>query len=98
LKKSKIVSYTYYDVATGDAITPKAVSKCNLCVTFASDALNKLISIIANTGIVGGCQKVCSQLDKEWQRITCDVICVGVGIEAFFRVLDYVSPDPILFC
>jgi len=78
--------------------SPAAGLPCKLCVSFMSNAIQELIEIIANVGIVGGCSAVCSLLPTQLEQVACDLLCDVLGIEEFVKLIDAVDPDPIYIC
>ena len=71
---------------------------CPTCVSFVSDALNDLIEIIVNGGVLGSCSALCGQLSSSVEGEVCDLLCSVVGIDAFVKLLDDADPDPIWIC
>jgi hypothetical protein len=78
------------------------VDLCPVCIDFTDQALQTLVDIIANGGIVGGCQGVCSALGQKTGSqalgAVCDLICTIVGIDELVKILDKADLDPIYFC
>jgi len=78
--------------------SPNVGLPCKLCVSFIANAIDELIEIIANVGIVGGCSAVCSLLPLQLEQVACELLCDVLGIEEFVKLLDEVDPDPIYIC
>jgi len=74
------------------------VDMCNLCVTFMQNAINQLLQIILNGGVIGSCGALCGQLPDQLEQVACDLLCDYVGIEAFIDAINYEDPDPIYIC
>ena len=55
--------------------------------------VNQLVNIIANAGVVGGCQKVCSMLNNTAEAEVCTVLCMAVGKELVIRRRQLHSQD-----
>jgi len=71
---------------------------CAFCVDFMDNAIDQLLNIILNGGVIGTCAALCEQLPNSVEQIACDLICDYVGIEAFIDFIDYEDPDPIFIC
>jgi len=61
-------------------------------------ALNELLNIILNGGVLGGCGALCSYLPTTIEAEICDVLCSIVGFEAFIDLVNDTDPDPIWIC
>jgi len=79
------------------ARSPK-VDLCPTCVGFMDQAINQLIEIIANGGVIGTCGDLCAQLSNQIEQVVCDLLCDYVGITALIDALDYEDPSPIYIC
>lgn len=73
-------------------------SMCPMCVSFFQQAMNQLINIIVNGGIVGTCGELCSKLPGKMLDTVCDLLCDYVGITEFMKLLQHEDPDPIFLC
>merc|ERR1712146_611187 len=71
---------------------------CPLCISFMNSAINDLINIIMNAGVMGSCNELCSLLPNQIEATICDLLCAYVGIEGFMDLLNGVDPDPIWIC
>ncbi|XP_067942305.1 countin-3-like [Watersipora subatra] len=75
---------------------------CPTCVSFSEQAINELLNIILNAGVVGGCSEVCSLLaDKTGSQPLgqiCSFLCDIVGVEVFSNLIQKADLDPIYFC
>jgi len=71
---------------------------CPACVDFFNESLNTLLQIIANGGVIGGCQDLCSHLPNSALATICTILCDVVGIDEFVKIVDDVDPDPIYYC
>jgi len=71
---------------------------CPFCVNFMDNAINDLLNIILNAGVIGSCQSVCSYLPNQVEQVACNLICDYVGIEEFINFITYEDPDPIYLC
>jgi hypothetical protein len=61
-------------------------------------AVDELLNIIANGGVIGTCGKLCSELPHELEATVCDLLCDYVGIDEFIKLVQDVDPDPIWLC
>ena len=77
--------------------TPQ-IDFCKPCIEFMDEALNELIQIIANGGVIGSCDALCSLLPNSVEAGVCNILCDIVGIEEFIKLLNIVDPDPIFIC
>lgn len=71
---------------------------CSPCVQLGGQSLNILLNYILNAGVVGGCGKLCNNLQSKGARTACDLVCGAVGIKAFITALNHTDLDPIYFC
>eukprot|EP00818_Percolomonas_sp_WS_P006018 CAMPEP_0117435282 /NCGR_PEP_ID=MMETSP0759-20121206/399_1 /TAXON_ID=63605 /ORGANISM="Percolomonas cosmopolitus, Strain WS" /LENGTH=217 /DNA_ID=CAMNT_0005226821 /DNA_START=207 /DNA_END=860 /DNA_ORIENTATION=+ len=73
---------------------------CSLCVQLMSQTINQLINVIINVGLIGSCNKLCSYLQPYGQLavVACNLICDGVGIEEFIKILEKQDIDVIYAC
>jgi len=62
------------------------------------NAIDELIQIIANVGIVGGCAAVCGLLPNPVEQVICNLACDVLGIEEFVKLIEAADPDPIYIC
>jgi len=63
-----------------------------------NQAIDELVEIIANSGVLGSCNALCSQLTNELEATVCNLLCDYIGIKAFVTLLDDADPDPIFYC
>uniref|UniRef100_A0A7S1VLR5 Saposin B-type domain-containing protein n=1 Tax=Sexangularia sp. CB-2014 TaxID=1486929 RepID=A0A7S1VLR5_9EUKA len=75
-----------------------AHSWCGTCVSFFSQAINQLLNIILNVGVLGECSQLCGKLESHIEAEVCNVLCDVVGIEAFVKLVTDEDPDPIYYC
>ena len=71
---------------------------CPTCVSFSSQALNQLLNIILNVGVLGTCAKLCSYLPQKTEQTVCNLLCDVVGIELFIKLVKKADLNPIWFC
>jgi len=74
------------------------IDMCPFCVNFFGQTINELLEIILNTGVLGSCGALCSQLPNQVEQVGCQLICDYVGISGFIDLIEYEDPDPIYLC
>jgi hypothetical protein len=74
---------------------PGAGGMCDLCINFALVAINDLLNIILNSGIITGCSDLCTKLPNKYEADVCDVLCDAVGIDEFIKILEKDDIDPV---
>ncbi|ELR10971.1 countin family protein [Acanthamoeba castellanii str. Neff] len=84
-------------VPTGATASTAPGEWCPTCIDFLSQVIDQLLEIIANGGVIGSCNQLCSQLDGD-EGLVCQLLCDYVGIEALVDLVDEVDPDPIYIC
>jgi hypothetical protein len=78
-----------------------SATECKICIDFMNEAVQYLIEIIANGGVIGGCQGLCNAAlgnRSEILAVVCDLLCTVVGIEEFEKLLSDADPDPVWLC
>ena len=84
-------------VPTKNVKAPK-IDLCPTCVAFMNNAINDLLQIILNGGVIGSCSALCGQLPDQLLAVTCNLLCDYVGITEFVNFISYEDPDPIYLC
>ncbi|WAR19856.1 CTuncharacterized [Mya arenaria] len=77
------------------------IDKCKTCIDFAGQALNELLNIILQGGVVGGCADLCNALASKTSPAigtVCNILCDIVGIEEFIKIVQNADLDPIYYC
>ncbi|XP_021378016.1 countin-1-like isoform X1 [Mizuhopecten yessoensis] len=78
------------------------VDLCPTCIQFTDQAIDVLLNIILNSGVVGTCGTLCSALatktGSQALGAVCNILCDVVGIEEFVKLLQKADLDPIYFC
>jgi len=81
---------------------PKALDLCPTCVQFTDQALDALLNIILNGGVVGTCGTLCSALEQKTGSqalgAVCNILCDLAGVEEFIKLIQAADLDPIYFC
>jgi len=75
-----------------------SLSFCNTCLQLANQALNELVQIVIDGGVLGGCAEICSKLPNQLEAEVCNLLCDAVGVEGFLKALDKADLDTIYFC
>jgi len=78
--------------------SPRSAVTCSACVDLFEHSLGTLLDIIINGGVIGSCEALCTKLHKEWEVATCTLVCAGVGIDAFIKILTSHDDDPVYLC
>ena len=73
-------------------------SLCPLCVQFMGQAINSLLQIILQGGVLGSCGALCGQLGNKVEATICNLLCDYVGITEFLKLVQDADPDPIWIC
>eukprot|EP00761_Pharyngomonas_kirbyi_P011092 gb/GECH01011116.1/.p1 GENE.gb/GECH01011116.1/~~gb/GECH01011116.1/.p1 ORF type:complete len:238 (+),score=57.24 gb/GECH01011116.1/:1-714(+) len=83
-----------------DEVEKTGLDLCPLCVQFGDQALNNLINIILNVGVIGTCGKLCSKLEPygKYLPAACDLLCDYVGVDEFIKIIQKADLDPIYYC
>ena len=77
----------------------EGIDFCNLCVQFSGQAINQLLDIILNAGVVGGCTELCSLIPAgQIVDLACSLLCDYIGVKEFIKAIENADPDPIYFC
>jgi len=71
---------------------------CKDCVEFAEQALNALLNIILQGGVVGTCSALCGNIPNQALATVCDLLCDVVGVEEFIKIIQKADLDPIYYC
>jgi len=71
---------------------------CSTCISFMVQAINQLLNIIANIGVLGSCAELCGYLPNKLEQAVCNVLCDVVGIEGFIDLVEIADPDPVWLC
>lgn len=79
------------------SVTPE-LSLCPMCVQFMSQAINGLLQIILQGGVLGSCGALCGQLPNKVEATVCNLLCDYVGITEFLKLVQDADPDPIWIC
>ena len=78
------------------------VNLCPWCINEAVDAINVLLNLVLDEGIVASCGALCGALaNKTGSAVAgdiCLVACDGLGIDEFVRELIKIDIDPIWYC
>jgi hypothetical protein len=74
---------------------------CPFCINEAVAAINVILNVILDEGILGSCEKLCAEVANRTTKLVgdiCDVACIAVGIDEFIRLIITADLDPIWYC
>ncbi|KAK3774916.1 hypothetical protein RRG08_007273 [Elysia crispata] len=75
---------------------------CPLCIQFTGQAINQLLNIILNMGVVGTCGQLCQLLaEKTGSQLlgaACTILCDIEGVQEFVKLIQEADLDPIYLC
>jgi len=74
---------------------------CPLCINEAVEAINVILNVILDEGILEDCEKLCAFVANRTSQLVgdiCELACLGVGIDEFIRLIITIDLDPILYC
>jgi hypothetical protein len=75
---------------------------CPLCINEAVQAINILLNLVVDEGIMGSCNKLCGALANKtgsaFAGEICTAVCDGLGIDEFIHEIVNVDIDPIWYC
>jgi hypothetical protein len=75
---------------------------CPLCINEAVEIINVVLNVILDEGILGTCGELCgivaNKTKSKFAGELCDIVCDGVGIDEFIRLIIVADLDPIWYC
>ncbi|CAF0781842.1 unnamed protein product [Didymodactylos carnosus] len=74
---------------------------CLTCINEAVEAINVLLNLILDEGIVSSCDDLCGALANRTSKaigVVCDLVCDAFGIDEFIKLIIKVDIDPIWYC
>lgn len=75
---------------------------CPLCIQFTDQAINQLLNIILDGGVIQTCGAICNALgQKTGSQIlgaACTILCDVAGVDTFIKLVEKADLDPIYFC
>jgi len=78
------------------------IDLCPMCINEAVEAINVILNVILDEGILGSCQKICEAAAKASNSsligTICDLACDAIGLDAFIHLIIDVDLDPIWYC
>merc|ERR1719399_145125 len=102
LAGSAVATFTSVNVQPYEPKHSLGFSFCNICTQFIGQGFSQLLNVILNAGVMGGCGELCSTAfaNSTTEAKVCNVLCDGVGIYAFVKLIDKYAQyiDPIYFC
>jgi cathepsin B len=85
--------------ATADLETVGEDSKvCTACKKAADAIVNKLINLVFQGTVVGGCSELCSKLPAKAEAEVCDGLCILAGEVGFETALAHARLNPESLC
>ncbi|XP_035680752.1 countin-1-like isoform X1 [Branchiostoma floridae] len=91
-------------LSIGQVFKPSKVDLdlCKFCIDFSQQALNQLLNIILQVGVVGTCGDLCQALaDKTGSQalgVACNLLCDIEGVKEFIKIIENADLDPIYYC
>ncbi|XP_059147777.1 countin-1-like [Physella acuta] len=83
-------------------VQPVGVDWCKTCIDFSGQAINELLNIILNMGVIGTCADLCNVLaEKTGSQIlgaVCNILCDVEGVKEFVNLIEKADLDPIYLC
>ncbi|CAF1023045.1 unnamed protein product [Adineta steineri] len=77
------------------------VDLCPTCIDEAVSAINVILNVILDEGILGTCGDLCGIVANKTSKFVgevCDIACDAVGLDEFVRLIITVDLDPIWYC
>lgn len=78
------------------------IDLCPLCINEAVEAINVILNVILDEGILNTCEELCQKVaNKTGSQLIgdiCDAACIGFGLDEFIRLIITVDLDPIWYC
>ena len=75
---------------------------CPLCINEAVEAINVILNVILDEGIMQSCADLChavaNKTGSKFMGDVCLAACDGFGIDEFIRVIITADLDPIWYC
>ncbi|XP_066281985.1 countin-3-like [Branchiostoma lanceolatum] len=75
---------------------------CKFCIDFSQQAIQQLLNIILQVGVVGTCADLCQALaDKTGSQalgVACNLLCDIEGVKEFVNLIEKADLDPIYYC
>jgi hypothetical protein len=75
---------------------------CPFCINEAVISINVILNVILDQGILQTCGELCSIVaNKTGSTLIgdiCDLVCDGIGLDEFIRLIITADLDPIWYC
>ncbi|CAH1791389.1 unnamed protein product [Owenia fusiformis] len=102
LKQHKNNAHVFTQLVKVPSRPQSGLDLCPTCIQFGDNALNALLNIILNSGVVGSCSALCSLLEQETGSkalgVVCTLFCDVEGIKEFIKIINRADLDPIYYC
>merc|ERR1712032_319874 len=100
-----ITSACLMSAAAQVAVTPSwsvnsEFDMCKPCYDLSGQAINGLLQVIMQVGVVDSCQELCEQAVPVGggKQTACDLVCGAIGLKAFMAAVEKSDLDPIYLC
>ncbi|KAH9507671.1 hypothetical protein Btru_053424 [Bulinus truncatus] len=75
---------------------------CKMCINFSGQAINELLNIVLNMGVIGTCADLCGILEQKTGSqvvgAVCNILCDIAGVDEFVKIVEKADLDPIYLC
>lgn len=99
---SEKVSMSMLQIPSLSAKSDVTIDVCQDCIKEAVDAINVLLNLILDEGIIGSCGDLCNALvnktGSKYEGIVCLLVCNAIGIDELIKLLEQSDLDPIWYC
>ena len=79
-----------------------SIDLCPLCINEAVEAINVILNVILDEGIMENCEKLCdivaNKTSSGFIGTVCNLACDAVGLDEFVHLIIKVDLDPIWYC
>lgn len=101
-RKQQFKYITKEVIRPSDQAAKVGLDLCSPCCQFMSEAIQEIVEIILNVGVIGSCGELCTLLDQKIPskalEMVCDIFCDIVGVEEFIKLINKAQLDPIYMC
>ena len=88
--------------ASRDEPNDVALDLCPFCINEAVDAINVILNVILDEGILQSCGELCgiaaNKSHSEFLGTVCNVVCDAFGLDEFIHLIITADLDPIWYC
>ncbi|CAF1196132.1 unnamed protein product [Adineta steineri] len=94
--------YNIYEMSSASDKSGIDMSVCDDCISEAVSAINVLLNLILDEGVIENCGDLCDALANKTGSqpagFVCLVVCNALGIGELIRILEHSDIDPIWYC